>query len=566
MEATEEIKKLIGSAIKKEIKDNQIEIPPDKKLGDFSCTVCFDLAREIKKNPKEIAEDVVKKIKLSKESNFSRIEVVNGYINFFLKKDEFCENILNNILKKKENFGRLNIGKRIKTMIEFSQPNTHKAFHIGHLRNTCLGDALSRIMEFANFDVIKANYPGDIGTHVAKWIWCYTKFHKNEKPKGRIGEWFNNIYVEACKKIGENPAYEDEVKEILKKIEAGDKKLVEIWKKTREWSLNDFKRIYNELDVNFDVYFFESEVEKKGKEIVKEALKRGIAKISEGAAIVDLRKYGLDIFMLLKSDGTSLYSTKDLALSKEKFEKYKIKKSIYVVGSEQKMYFQQLFKTLELLGFKEARNCYHLSYELVMFEAGKMSSREGSIVTYDELVEKMREKAIEEVKKRNPGINEKKAREIANTIALGAMKYGMLKFDNNKVIVFDWEKMLEFEGDTGPYLQYACVRANKILQKYGDIKGKIKCKEISDCEFELVQQISIFPRIIEKICSNYKVNLLAEYCYKLASKFNEFYDRYPVLNEVNEEKKRMRATIVYATKIVIEKCLFLLGIKIPSFM
>ncbi|MCW1296854.1 MAG: arginine--tRNA ligase [Candidatus Parvarchaeota archaeon] len=566
MEPIEEIKKIVGKITKLEVKDNWIEVPPDKKFGDFSCTIAFDLAKEMKRNPNEIANEIVKKIKLGKESNFSKIEVISGYINFFLKKEEFCENLLNKILKEGKKFGRLNIGKRIRTMVEFSQPNTHKAFHIGHLRNTCLGDALSRILEFANFDVIRANYPGDIGMHVARCLWCYLKFHRGEEPKERKGEWLGKIYAEACKRIEENPAYEAEVKEILKKLEERDKKLINIWRKTRKWSLDDFKRIYKELDVKFDVYFFESELERKGKRIVEEALKKGIAKISEGAPIVDLSAYGLDVFMLLRSDGTSLYSTKDLALAKEKFEKYKIKKSIYVVGSEQKMYFQQLFKTLELLGFKQASDCYHLSYELVMFESGKMSSREGTVVLYDELADKMKEKAYEEVRKRNPKISEKEARKIAEIIAIGAMKYGMLKFDNNKVIIFDWEKMLEFEGDTGPYLQYACVRANKILEKYGEIENKIRCNQVEEVEIELIKQISIFPALIKKICETYKVNLLADYCYRLASKFNEFYDKCPVLSEKDEEKKRMRIAIVHATKLVIERCLLLLGIKIPEFM
>ncbi|MEM4248533.1 MAG: arginine--tRNA ligase, partial [Candidatus Nanoarchaeia archaeon] len=369
-----------------------LEIPKVTELGDFALP-CFSLAARMKKDPKLIAKDIAAHIKFTKDSAIKEVKVVGAYVNFFLNKTNLAGIVLQEVYKEKANFGA-GLKKTEKVMVEgFGQPNTHKAMHVGHLRNICLSDSLSKLLKFTGYPVITATYVGDIGTHVAKVLWYMQKYHsmhEHQKQKNK-GEWLGKLYAESVKKVQNHPEYEKEVSEVLQKLEAKkDKDLTNLWKITRVWSLREFKRIYKQLGVDFDEWFFESEVEDAGKKIALGLLKKKIARKDQGAVLVDLSDYDLDVFLILKSDGTSLYSTKDLALAKMKFERYKIDRSIYVVGSEQAFYFKQLFKTLELMGFKQASKCHHLAYELVMLPTGKMSSRSGEVVLYSEIFDKVK--------------------------------------------------------------------------------------------------------------------------------------------------------------------------------
>ncbi|MBU4284209.1 MAG: arginine--tRNA ligase, partial [Nanoarchaeota archaeon] len=436
-------KEAIINLLKKEVNGSiELETPPDSKLGDYAFP-CFGLAKQLKKSPIEIAKDLASKLKPNKY--IKEVKNTGPYVNFFVNESILAELILNNISSGKDDYGKAK-KKKERVMIEFSQPNTHKGFHIGHLRNASLGDSLVRIMRFNGYDVVAANYIGDIGAHIAKCIWYYLKFYKNKEPKTNKGEWLGSIYTEASKIVAENEEYKKEIQKIQRKLEDGNKELTELWEKTKEWSMQDFYKIYKELGINFDVFFFESQVEKPGKKIVLDMLKKGIAEKSDGAVIINLEKYGLKVFLLLKSDGTSLYSTKDFALAKKKFDDYKIDKSIYVIGSEQRFHLKQLFKTLEIIGFKQAKKCYHLSYELVMLKEGKMSSRLGNIVLYFELSKKIFEKASKEVEKRHKQWPEKDKEKATKQIAVAAMKFSMLNQDNNKTIVIILVKHAEFHG------------------------------------------------------------------------------------------------------------------------
>ena len=560
----ETVKKDIISAIAKAAKlaphevAELIEEPKDTALGDLALP-CFRLAAKFRTSPQNIAKDIA--AKMPKLKSVKMVHVVGPYINFFLSSSNLAENVLTEVYKAKDKFGA-GTKKAEKVMIEFSQPNTHKSFHIGHLRGTTTGNSLVNIMKFSGYPVIAANYIGDIGAHVAKWLWFYTKFYKNGIPKKNIDKWLGKIYADADKKYKSHEKYHEEVAEVLKKLEAGDKKLIKLWQQTRKLSLAVFNEAYKLLGVDFDIMFYESEVEKPGKKIVSELVKKGLAKKDQGAMIIDLKKYDLDVFLLLKSDGSSLYSTKDLALAKLKFEKYKINKSIYVVAQEQTHYFKQLFKTLELMGFKQAAKCYHLAYGLVLLHGKKMASRAGEIIMFEDLFKQAKNNALEEVWSRNQNIHEATAEKIAEKIALAALKYGVLKQSADKTIDFDFERALAFEGDTGPYLQYSLVRAKKILQK---VKAKPSLKVSFDVlktneELALTKQISNFKEIVAKAVEQYAPNMIANYAYELTQVFNTFYEKCPVA-KADAKTKAARVLLVWAFAQTLRNALNLLGIE-----
>ena len=536
--------------------ESMLEKPKELAHGDFSFP-CFQLAKILKKSPQEIATEISSKIKIEKP--IRKIEVIGAYINFFIADDRYIEEVFEAM--KDKDFGKPKM-KKEKVMIEFCQANTHKPFHIGHFRNLCLGDSLVRLWKFAGNEVIAANYPGDVGAHVAKCLWGLKKFHPDEAPPEKHrGEWLGLIYAEANEKVETNLEYKTEVSEILKKLESGDAEFTKLWNQTRQWCLDEFNEIYDEINVNFDVFFFESEVEKPGKILVQEMLKKGIAKESDGAIIVDLKKHSLDIFVILKSDGTSLYSTKDLALAKQKFEQFGVERSIYVVGSEQKFYFKQLFKTLELMGFKHAKDCFHLSYELVRLPEGKMSSRSGNVMTFRMVYEDVLKRALEEVSNRHAEWDEGKKKSTAKTITLAAMKFSMLNQDNNKTIIFDIDKALEFEGETGPYIQYVIARINSITRKHG---GKIPHNpDLSvfkdPSEIRLIKLLGDFPSVIEESAIQYRPMRLCKYLIDVSQSFNDFYNCCPVL-KAEQKEKIARLYLIEKTKEILTEGLNLLGI------
>jgi len=544
---------------------NHIEEPPSYKMGDLACSISFPIGKIKKVSPRKIAEDIIDKIK--RPRSVYLIKLAGAYVNFFLKHGEFAKSVITEA--QKDSFGKGEERKE-KVMIEYSQPNPLKSFHIGHLRNTALGESLSRIIKEAGHEVVQANLFNDVGMHVAKTLWGYKKFHEGETPGENVSEWIGKIYTEACQKLEDDPDKKEEVSEILKHLEQqDDEEIVKLWKEFRKWSVDEFKDIYKELDAHFDVDFYESDLFERGREIVEELRKKKLLKRSKGAVIIDLKKEGLPVWLLLKSDGTTLYSTQDIALAEEKFKKFKINRSVYVVGSEQRLHFQQLFKTLELMGFRQAKKCYHLAYSLVTLKEGKMSSRMGTAILYSELRDEMMKKEMSEVASRNPELDLKTQKELAMKITVAAMKYSMLNVGNNKTIFFDWDTALEFEGDTGPYIQYATVRAKRILEK---AKRKSQSSSVkfslldSKDEQRLIKQISKLPSIVREAAETYQPHLVANYTYSLADKFSSFYTTNPVIDAETPELRDARLALVSATYKTLQKCLYLLGIEEPERM
>lgn len=527
---------------------------------------------DTKKRAVAIAELIQKKLQLPPD--FERCDSVNGYLNFYFDSKIYAKRITAAILKEKDLFGAGCMGERV--MVEFSQPNTHKAFHVGHLRNMVLGDSVCRIKEFAGHDVIRANYIGDIGLHVIKWLWNYQKFHIGQAPpKNGITRWMGDLYAEAIKRLEDNPDFEIQVRELFREWDEKEPEIVRLWEVTRQWSLEAFQEVYALLDICFDKVYLESEVEDSGKEIVQKLIDDGIAtdERPEGAVIVDLDKAlgTKDLFrvlVVLRSDGTSLYSTKDLSLAIEKYREFNPDQSVYVIDVRQSLYMKQIFKVLELLGYHWAKDCFHLAYEIVNLPGNvTIASREGTVVLLEDLITEAEKRARVIVEDKNPDLDSQSKTEVARIVALGALKYSLLSRDNTKVITFDWEAAMNVNGQAAPYIQYAYVRANSILRKVQNAISENADPDysLSKSEIELIDILSRFPQEVEKSANEMRPLLIANYSYDLAKAFSNFYNSCPVL-QAEERIKNFRLVLVAASRQVIKNGLGLLGIKVPDFM
>ncbi len=562
-EFREDVLRLLSKATKLKKDEILLKKPPQPEFGDAAFP-CFTISKKLRKAPDEIAKNLSEKLRPS--GLVVKVEPKGGYLNFFADWGKIGQEAIRRILREGEKYGKgKRKGKNI--MVEYCHFNTHKAVHIGHIRTACLGESLSRILEFSGYRVIRANYQGDIGPHVARCIWGFLKLYKGKEPEKEKGKWLGKVYAEASKKLKENERYAKEVDEINKKIYAGDPELTRVWKKTRKWSLDYFDKIYRTFGIKFDRLYFESEVEKLGTKIVRNLLEKGIAKKSEEAIVMDLKKYGLGVFLLLKSDRTPLYSTKDIGLAELKSREYRIDKSVHVVGSEQKLYFQQLFKTFELAKSPLAKKSYHLCYELVNLPTGKMASREGDVILYEDVLEELKKHAREETAKRNPEMEKEKLGQVSDNIALASLKYDMIKMSPSKTIIFDWRQALDFEGNAAPYLQYTYARAHSIVRKSGvkEIRGFDMNLLKHPMERELIKMISEFPGLIRNASEDLRPHYVAKYCFELSTRFNEFYQFMPVIH-AQAGMKTARLALVKAVSVVLKNALKLLGIEVQERM
>ena len=550
--------KKVTSLPKEEI-EKIIETPPSSNLGDYAFP-CFVLAKTFKESPAFIASKLVKEIK---SDYFEKVEARGPYVNFFINRKKLAKEILFSILKEKDKYGSQKDKKTI--MVEFSQANTHKAFHVGHIRATSIGESISRILEFHGNKAIRANYQGDTGMHVAKWIWCYKRYHSKEELK-KDESWISSIYVEAVRKLSENETLQEEVDEINRKLEERkDKELMKLWKTSRDYSLEAFEKIYSELNTKFDKYYFEREVEERAKEISKELVKKRIAKIDGGATIIDFGD-SLGIWVLLRKDGTVLYSAKDLALAEKKFKDYKLDKAIATIGAAQFLHTSQITKALELMKFLHVKNYEFIHFSEVRLPSGKMSSRTGENILYSDFMKEVKEYAISAIMKRHEKINEKEIQNRALKISVASIKYALLKQDSNKVIVFNKEEALNFEGNTGPYLLYSYARAKSILRKakYNQNKEKnLEITNISDKERILINRLAAFPDITNQSYLNLSPNTIANYTYQLAQEFNEFYHSSKV---IGSDEESFRLSLVDAFSQVLKNSINLLGIEVIEKM
>lgn len=570
MDINNKIKKEIVSLLGKQqikIKPEDLEIPPSAEMGDWGFP-CFNLAKKLKKSPMEAAKELAEIIK--PQGLIISIKNVGPYLNFTIDTFLVSQLVLKEINAKKNKYGQSKSGKSQRVMIEYSQPNTHKELHVGHLRNICIGSSLVNIYKSCGFKVISANYIGDTGAHVAKSLWYLQNFtNESDIPhdKRERGEFLGQTYTQAIAKLGEHPEAKVQAQEILKKLEAGDKSLITLWKQTRQWSVDLFNEIYKELGVKFDVIFYESEEEKAGKKMVPKLLKFPFIKKSEGAIIADLAEFNLGVLVLIRQDGTALYGIKDIPLAVKKFKKYWVKKSLYVIDTRQSQYLQQIFKILELIGFKKQMS--HVPYEFVQLKSGIISSRTGNIVTYEEFKAAALNKALAETKKRHSDWPQNKVEEVSQKIVLAALKFGLLKNGNDKVITFDIEEALDTQGFTGPYLQYTLARINSIFRKASGYNQKIIKPDYrnlaANIEKALIKELVKYPEVLAEIIKTNDPSALAQYLFQLAQDFNAFYHELPVL-QAEPEIKIARLDLIKGVKHVLINGLELLSLPLLEEM
>ena len=546
-----------------------IEKPPESKLGDFALP-CFRFAKVLRKKPFDIAQDLKGYIEQASCPWIAKVEIAGAFLNLFLDQAYLANFLLPIVLD--ESYFASEKPKAIRdsrVMVEFSQPNTHKEFHIGHCRNVCLGEAVSLICEYNGYQVIPVNYIGDEGTHVAKCLWRVNQY-QGDAPSEKHSEWYGKRYAEAHEFLNsgdeaDKKQAQKEVSEILAAIESKKGPFYELWKKSRNECMQDFGDIYKWLGVKFDHIFYESDVSQRSQDIVDEYIQKGLFTESEGAYGVSLEDDGLGYFMARKSDGTSLYITKDLALAKTKFEEFDIDRSVYVVGCEQNFHFRQLFKALELMGFEQAKNCYHLSYAHVTLPHGKISSRKGNAVTFSSLVKLTLEKIHVHLQKYADKWSKEEIDETAHKLAVSAIKYGMLSADPQKEIIFDVEAWTSFDGNSGPYLMYSYARTCSILRECGQRGYKASMDNLnlltSPYESELLRFVYDFNGVVMGAGEHFRPSVIANFLFSMCKGFNRFYANLSVVNAESSELIEARMALISAFSYTLKQGLRLLGMQ-----
>jgi len=567
----------------------ELEWKPIPFSGEWGISTSFfataaNEARAGKKvNVPQRAQEIAEQARdsLSGAAGLSHVEAVKGYLNLYFDTADYARRVVDTVLEQGDRFGcGPATGQRV--MVEFSQPNTHKAFHVGHLRSAILGDALARIIEFAGYEVVRANYPGDMGLHVIKWLWGYLKYHNGEEPEADITQWMGKVYAEASRRLEENPSLEVEVRAVYARWDKRDQEIVALWEKTRQWSLEGFQQMYAALDIHFDKYYFNSEEEEPGKKIVEELVARGIAtdERPQGGAVVvkidevlGLTKEQYRTTVVLRSDGTALYSTEDLALVLHKFRDYPdLSRSVYVVDVRQSLHFTQIYKILEIAGYEQAKKCLHVAYELVTLPGNVViSSREGTVVLLEDLLREAIARAREEAHKKNPALSGAQLEGVAKAVGLGALKYPMVARENTRLVTFDWQAALDFNGQAAPYIQYEHVRCNSILKKskvesrMSDLGHSTFEHALHPAEIELIDQISRFPGEVQHAAAEYKPLVIASLAYDVAKAFAGFYVACPVI-QAETRIREARLRLVTAAKYTLANALRLLGIQAPEVM
>ena len=561
MDLKKELQKLLKPYV--QVEEHTIEVPPNPELGDYAVP-CFHFAKQFKKAPNLIAEELAKKIKLVQP--FSKIEIKGAYLNFFVDKGELAKRVLKEIITKKDKYGKGTAKGTV--MLEYPSPNTNKPLHLGHIRNMLIGSSVSNILTTNGMKVIRANLNNDRGVHICKSMLAYQRWGKLAEPDIKSDHFVGKFYVLYNENVNEHPELEQEIQEMLRRWEEGDKKVRALWKLLNSWAHTGFEETYAKLGISFDTYYYESDFYDKGKEIVLQGLKKGIFKKDDkGNICAELEQYGMPNKIVLRADGTSVYITQDLYLAQLKFKDYKLDQSIHVVGSEQNAHFQQLFKVLELLGYVWAKKCHHLSYGMVYLPEGKMKSREGTVVDADDLIANVINLAKVEVRKRYTDLSKEEVEHRAQIIGLGALKFYMLKLDHHHDIHYDPKESLSFEGETGPYVQYAHARICSVLKKHGgkvDVKADLSVLT-DDHEKRLILLLGNFPHKVGEAAEHHRPSTMARYLLDLAQAFNEFYHACPILTE-KEDLKQARLVLITCIKMVIHKGMHLLGIESPEVM
>ncbi len=548
--------------------EQMIEIPPESSMGDYAFP-CFKLAKLMRKAPNLIASDIAEK--LSENDMFSEVKNVNAYVNFFLNRAELASAVVDEVVLTKEKYGSSDVGAGKRVIVEYSSPNIAKPFHIGHIRTTVIGNSIYKIYDFLGYDTIRINHLGDYGTQFGKMIVAYRLWGNEEDVKRDPIKTLLSYYVKFHEEAEKNPALEDEAREMFLRLEKGEKAEYDLWKWFREESLKEFTYVYDLLGIEFDSYAGESFYSDKMDRIVDILNERGILKESDGAQIVDLEEYGMPPALIKKKDGSTLYITRDIAAAVYRKEHYNFDKNIYVVASQQNLHFQQWFKIIELMGFDWADQCVHVPFGMVSLEDGTLSTRKGKVVFLLDVLNGAIEKTKQIMLEKNDKLED--IDEISKEVGIGAVVFQELSNSRIKDYVFSWDKVLNFEGETGPYVQYTHARAASVLRKEPELAEKLISGEVKadlsyvtgDIAYELIKLIYRFPEVVLEAAEKYEPSVITRHIIDIAQYFNRFYhDEHILVDDENE--KLAKLAVVYAAKQTIANGLALLGVAAPEKM
>ncbi|KXG74405.1 arginine--tRNA ligase [Thermotalea metallivorans] len=539
-----------------------IEIPPNPQMGDFAFP-CFKLAKTLRKSPNIIAQEIVEKI--GKADLFEKIENAAAYVNFFIDRTIFAKSVIEEVFHQKDKFGASAMGEGKKVIVEYSSPNIAKPFHIGHIRTTVIGHAIANIYNYLGYHVITINHLGDYGTQFGKLIVAFRNWGDEKEVEAEPIPALLRLYVKFHEEAEKNPSLEDEARLWFKKLEEGDEEALRLWQWFRDESLKEFHRVYDMLGIRFDSYAGESFYSDKMPKVLKIMEEKGLLKESKGAEIVDLEPYGMPPALIRKSDGSTLYITRDIAAAIYRKEHYDFYKNIYVVGSQQILHFQQWIKIIELMGYDWAKDCVHVPFGMVSLEEGTMSTRKGRVVFLEDVLNKAVEKTKEIIGAKNPNLENKD--EVAKQVGIGAVVFQELSNNRIKDYVFSWDKTLSFEGETGPYVQYTHARACSILRKAEvGLDEKIDYRLLSNEDaMNLVRLIQQFPTVVADAARKYEPAIITRHIVDVAQAFNKFYHDCPIIVE-DKALQKARVSLVYAVKQVIRNGLALLGVAAPEKM
>ena len=541
-----------------------IVVPPDRGMGDYALP-CFKLAKTMRKSPVAIAEELKSGFKT--DDVISACEAVNGYLNFKVNRKGLIESCLKAINEQGDKYGSSDIGAGKTICIDYSSINIAKPFHIGHLSTTVIGGALYRLYKFLGYNAIGINHLGDYGTQFGKLIYAYKHWGSAEEvEKGGVKE-LTRLYVKYHKESEAHPEMDDEARHYFKLIEQGDEECVKLFNKFKELTLKEVEKIYKELDITFDSYAGESFYNDKMQPVIDELEEKGLLKTSEGAKIVDLEAYGMPPCLILRSDGASLYATRDLAAACYRKEHYDFYKCLYVVAYQQNLHFRQFFKVLELLGKPWAKDLIHVAYGMVSLldENGNqvaMSTRNGTVVLLEDVLKRCHEKCLEVIESKNPNLENKEL--IARQVGTGAVVFGALSNSKIKDIAFSYDKILNFDGETGPYVQYTAARIKSVLRKGGQ-PSAYTMPEINEDEYALISLLSTFPEIVAGAVDKLEPFFITRYAIDVASAFNKFYFDCKIIGE-NDDVRNFRLDVCKCTLTVLTNALTLLGIQVPDRM
>lgn len=560
-------KKIIAERIKEYVDlevekiEGLLEVPPKPEMGDYAFP-CFQLAKAMRKAPNMISQELSEKIN---KDGFEKVEALGPYVNFFLDKSSFSQSIINKVLSEGDSYGASQVGENKNIVVEYSSPNIAKPFHVGHLFTTAIGNALYKMYKFEGYNPIRINHLGDWGTQFGKLISAYKRWGNEEAlEKDPIKELLR-IYVKFHDEADKDESLVEEGRMYFKRLEDGEEEETALWNRFKDLSLKEFNKIYEILGVDFDSWAGESFYNDKMDAVINELDSKGILTESNGAKVVMLDEYNMPPCIVVKSDGASIYATRDLTAAIYRKEHYNFEKCIYVVGKDQILHFKQVFKSLELAGKDWAKDCIHIPFGTVKFADKKLSTRKGDVVLLEDLLREAVENAKSLIEEKNPNLENKE--EVAKKIGIGAIIFTYLKNSREKDIVFNWKEMLSFDGETAPYVQYAYARAKSIIRKAGKVEGNADYSKLnSKEEFELAKSLEDFNNVVLNAIDKLEPSIVTRYAVEVAKNFNKFYNAHTVLNVEEQGLKVARLKLIEAAAQVIKNSLALIGVEVVEEM